>query len=257
MRKKMLLKIGAVLLALALIALVLFVANSFMGNPLSALLATRTAEEYVAQTYPQLDCTVERARYNFKFGEYLADVQSKTSGDTRFIVYLRGGRVLYDDYESRVTEGWNTLSRMEDEYSQLVVSLLQRIPGLEENTSMVMLRSKEGKDMIPPLDAAFDRTLFSEAGVTVHFQSEKRGLTEAAEILAEAYGVLEENGCHFASYDLFVESTDSSDASYLMITGCTAQDIAPEDAAAPDFLERLKAASEAGNSHISVSSKEG
>lgn len=55
-----------------------------------------------------------KARYNFKFGEYTAQVQSPDSEDTHFAVYRRGGRVKYDDYGTYVTDRWNTRQRLEE-----------------------------------------------------------------------------------------------------------------------------------------------
>lgn len=251
MKRKTVLKVCAGVLAVFLIAGVLAVANSFMGNPVSALIASQKAQEYVSRVYPEDDWTLDRARYHFKFGEYMVDVRSKNSKDTHFTVHLRGGDVSYDDYESRVKEKWNTLSRMEEEYSALVCSLLRELPGMEKNTSMAILEQKESEQLPLELDMEFDRTLFPKASVTIRYQSEKRSLKDAAEMISRSYQLLEANGCHFSSYDLFIESTEKNSAKYLMITGCT-----PEDVAAADFLARLQSAAETETSHISVNSLE-
>lgn len=45
-----------------------YLANAFMGNPISRILAAQTAKDYVAQRYP--DFYVEDLGYDFKTGGY-------------------------------------------------------------------------------------------------------------------------------------------------------------------------------------------
>lgn len=52
MKRKTILRIFAGLLGFALIFFVLATANSALGNPISAMLASRAARAHVAETYP-------------------------------------------------------------------------------------------------------------------------------------------------------------------------------------------------------------
>ena len=51
MNNKSLLKIGAFILALLLIGFILFIANSFLGNPISSNIAKSTAKIYCGKIF--------------------------------------------------------------------------------------------------------------------------------------------------------------------------------------------------------------
>lgn len=114
------------------------IVNSFKGNPLSAAIADVAIKKYVEQKYPTLNLKVEKSKYIFKFHEYMGRAVSDTSKDTHFSVYYRNGEVVHDDYEGDVIEKFNTLRRLEDEYSQLVITILNEDELLKGNTSMVV-----------------------------------------------------------------------------------------------------------------------
>ena len=97
----------------------------FFGNPVSKLLCKNTAENYVAENYP--DCYVEKRGYNFKDGNYFANIQKEGSPDTNFFVYTDWlGNLRYDSYESYVSSGHNTVNRMMMEYRDLLREALPR-----------------------------------------------------------------------------------------------------------------------------------
>lgn len=103
-----------------LICVVLLFANAFFGNPVSALLARVAAQRYVAQEYSHLDVRIDKVGYNFKDGDYYAKVSSPTSEDTHFTIDISLlGKVERDTYES-VTGGYNTATRLNNEYRELV-----------------------------------------------------------------------------------------------------------------------------------------
>lgn len=98
---------------------VLYFYLGFFGNPVSKLLIKNSAEKYVAENYPH--CYVNRWGYNFKNGDYFANLQCETSPDTNFFVYADWlGNIYYDSYESYVTSGRNTCNRMMMEYRALL-----------------------------------------------------------------------------------------------------------------------------------------
>ena len=53
--KKKILKIAALVIAIALIIGVCWFANGLVGNPISKSLATRTAEKYIEENFPDTD----------------------------------------------------------------------------------------------------------------------------------------------------------------------------------------------------------
>lgn len=120
--KKLLLAV--VLLALAAIAFLLI--NPLTGNPVSKLLAEKTAKAHIAERYPSLDLRLERVVYNFKDGCYCAHVASPDNVDMDFTVYTNGwGQLLSDDYERQITSGWNTAVRLDEEYRRLADAVLE------------------------------------------------------------------------------------------------------------------------------------
>lgn len=69
MSKKILFKISAGLAALLLIAVLLLVANSFLGNPFSERAARNRGREYLQDRYGHLDLKIEGVTYNPKDGD--------------------------------------------------------------------------------------------------------------------------------------------------------------------------------------------
>ena len=123
--KKRILTLLAVLLLLA----AGWIANAFLGNPVSAFLVRRNAREYIRTAYPQMDLRLEDARYSFKDGSYHAFVVSDSSRDTHFTLYYDAlGRLFADTYEDRVTSGWNTIRRLDEAYRQITDPVLESLP---------------------------------------------------------------------------------------------------------------------------------
>lgn len=125
MTKKKLLKLLAGLAGLGLIVLLLTMAFAFVGNPVTAAIATWQIRSYVDETYPQLQLEVPWATYNFKFGEYMTYLESPTSPDTAFTVSWKRG-AIYDRYETEVTGRFNTYRRLQQELDAQIEALLAR-----------------------------------------------------------------------------------------------------------------------------------
>lgn len=117
MKKKKILKIIALLVAIVLILGVSVFANSLVGNPVSKLLATNAAKEHIEANYSDKDFLIEKVNYDFKMGCYHARISSPTSIDSHFSLSIDFlGNIKYDSYESDVESGWNTAYRIESEY---------------------------------------------------------------------------------------------------------------------------------------------
>lgn len=107
------------ILLVAILLVVAYFYIAFFGNPVSKILCKNSAEKYVAENYP--DCHIENVAYNFKDGNYFANIQKEGSVDTNFFVYTDWlGNIGYDSYESYVTSGHNTANRMMMEYRDLL-----------------------------------------------------------------------------------------------------------------------------------------
>lgn len=232
--KKVTLKIIIASVILMLIGGMLFIANSFFGNPVSAMMADRAIRQYVDENYSFLDLEVEKARYNFKTGSYMARAKSKTSIDTRFAIYYRKGKVYRDDYESYVLSKFNTLKRLSEEYSDIAQNIVAAELGYKNNTTMVMYNKNEYKDGddILELDMEFNKALPLDAEVTIRIGLEDSSLEEITKILTKAHKAFVENDCYFSEYGLFAEN----DKSYVMVHGVSPEHI--ESGELKSLLER-------------------
>jgi len=237
LNKDNLLRLLAGAVALALIGGILFVTTSFVGNPLTAFLATRAVRQYVGEKYPALDLTVGKATYNFKTGSYMARARSGTSPDTHFAVYYRRGRVERDDYENYVLGLHNTLQRLSDEYSELAAGIIASELGYEDNTVRVMYDKEvydngNGAEALT-LDMEFDRRLPLPAEVTIGLAAVDDTLEGIARVLMDAHRAFVNNGCVFVRYGLYAEN----DGALVMVHGVT-----PADIESGELVSRLEQA---------------
>ena len=110
--KKRVLKIIALVVAIALIVTVCWFANALCGNPISKWLAQRAASAYLEEQYPDTDYYIERLGFSFKSTDYYAHVRSETSMDTQFTLYIdMVGNVYFDTYDD-VLSGAITAQRV-------------------------------------------------------------------------------------------------------------------------------------------------
>ena len=117
--KKKVLKIIALVIAIALIVGVCWFANALNGNPLSKMLAEKAVVAYLAENNVHTDYYVEKLGYSFKFGNYYAHIRSETSMDTQFTLYIDMiGNVYFDTFDD-VLRGAITARRLEQEYRDL------------------------------------------------------------------------------------------------------------------------------------------
>lgn len=116
----------AAVLALALIIGLLLFVNAWSGNPVSKLIATNAAEKYVAEEYSNIDLTVEKSVYSFKFGSYMIFFRSPSSYDTAFSVYSDSfGKIIRDDYKYEVANNFTTWRRLDSELREIGDGLMR------------------------------------------------------------------------------------------------------------------------------------
>ncbi len=109
-------KIIAVIVAIALILGLLFVANAFVGNPISKFLVKRNSDNYLEQNYSELNLQSEIG-FSFKTNSYFVRVYSDTVEDLHFTLYYSmTGKLGRDTYENNITNGWNVLTRINEDY---------------------------------------------------------------------------------------------------------------------------------------------
>lgn len=123
--RKIILKIIALIVAIALIVGVCWFANALNGNPISKMLADKAVAAYLAGNYAHTDYYVEKLAYSFKFGNYYAHVRSESSMDAQFTLYIDMiGNVYFDTYED-VLSGAITARRVQEEYRELTDQIFE------------------------------------------------------------------------------------------------------------------------------------
>ena len=99
----------------------LFFYIAFFGNPISRLLAEKSADKYIEIHYKDLDLIRDRAYYNFKDGYYIVRLRDKNSEDTKFYLGFDSfARIKADTYYSIL---FNTSIRLSDELNAYGKSL--------------------------------------------------------------------------------------------------------------------------------------
>lgn len=190
MSKKILFKISAGLAALLLIAVLLLVANSFLGNPFSARAARNRGREYLQDRYGHLDLRIEGVSYNPKDGSYIISVLSGTSMDTHFTFRYRKGEIFADDYELSVLSGMNTMDRFCDEYKKGLTALVQA--RMSEGIHISVMPEKRTRYDLD-LDAPFDQRLVENVEISIRTAG-GNDAKHLSEILKAILGLMSENG---------------------------------------------------------------
>lgn len=109
-----------IVLIIAVLAVVLFFVNAFFGNPISKNIARINASRYLEDNFGDSHYRISNVGHDIKTGGYYAFVDSPTSRDSYFTIFFdEWGRYYGDTYED-VTSKYTTLSRINDQYWDLV-----------------------------------------------------------------------------------------------------------------------------------------
>ena len=120
------LKVGAFVLAMALLAGVVYVTDVLMGFPVSYFRVKQSLHTYLEEYYSDTDFVATNPHHVFKLGRFMVDVSSPSSPDSHFFLeFDADGSLLYDSYESKVTSGWNTAMRLSDQYDKLCRTVME------------------------------------------------------------------------------------------------------------------------------------
>ena len=220
--KKKILKIAAFFVALALIVGVCIFANSLVGNPISKMLATNTAKQYIKENHPDMDYQLDGVTFNFKFVCYNAYFTSPSSPDSSFTLMLgMDGRIVHDYYEGQVVNRENTARRLENEYRAVVSKVLDN-PTLPYDCHIgyggLQFITEEFKNEpgVPAyalitneleLDGIYDvNELGTKAGkLTIYVYDDTVTVERLAEIILDIKGMLDDAGVRFYVMDCVLE----------------------------------------------------
>ena len=217
-RKKKTLKKLSFILALLLIAALVYFSNALLGNPYSKNKANKSAKNYLETKYPNTDLYIEDLRYIFKFGEYYAYIESPSSIDSEFTITIdKNGNIKGDDYESRVIEKENTSRRLDDEYRQIVDKALDSsdcpyqinigFGGLEIYPRKIMNNANISSYAVAQEDLELDKQYdISELGanigkIVVYIENETVNIETVSKMILDLKNYLDKCGVTFYSID--------------------------------------------------------
>ncbi|MEG0912338.1 MAG: hypothetical protein RSD35_01705 [Oscillospiraceae bacterium] len=245
-------KIIAIIAAFALIGGILFVANAFVGNPISKMLAVNTAEKYINQHYADTDYIVEKVNYNFKDGGYYARISSPSSMDSYFSLSISSlGKLGWDSYEDMVTNGRNTWDRVDNEYRKMAEAVFDAedfpyVSYISFGTIREKYSAEQGsidKDFglaaeTLVLDKQYDvRELGAKYGELIFYaQDETVSAKRAGEILLDITKILDKENVPFYAITFVlekprIEDTPNPDDSEIHLTDFLHSDIYEADLA--------------------------
>lgn len=134
-----------------------WVGCAFFGNPVTKYQICKSAEEYVAEKYPDENFEIVKCTYDFKSCDYYVTAQSPTSEDTRFSIWQYSDGSVEDNYLTQPIN--NTIARFGDAMREEVEPLLEEEFGnntelfvrvmCEENTQVVFLDQPVDLDNFP------------------------------------------------------------------------------------------------------------
>ena len=220
--KKKIIKIAAFVVALALIVGVCIFANSLVGNPISKMLATNTAKQYIKENHPDMDYQLDGVTFNFKFVCYNAYFSSPSSPDSSFTLMLGiDGKIIQNYYEAHVIERGNTARRLEEEYRAAVGKVLDN-PSFPYNSHIdygelqfIQEEYRNAEGVAPyalitnelELDGIYDvNELGAKAGkLTIYVYDDTVTVERLAEIILDIKGMLDDAGVRFYVMDCVLE----------------------------------------------------
>ncbi len=244
------LKIISAIVGVILLVFIIVIANALVGNPVSKYLANKTAEEYIASTYPNNDFIVEDAFYSFKDSRYHIAVSSPSSVDTVFSLDInQTGKLISDTYESSVLEGFNTYRRLALDYRELYDNATQNESfsfTLDEiNYASIMHYSEidypnglKIEDL--EIDKVYDmKELGAQYGeVILYIRSNDLSAEQASEAILEFKEILDENGFKFAYLDFVIRLPQGSEDEFER--SFNARGLTYEELSADTLIQRVQ-----------------
>lgn len=202
------LRILAGLAGIILIIFVLILTMSFTGNPISKVLATRSADKYIEDKYSELGFIKEESYYDFKLASYGVKYYKENSKDIHFSIesdYL--GRINYDGYEEAVLSKWNTRMRLNDELNDHVEKLLRDNLNYDYNMINVDNLGDDDENLSAlEIDMVFDfQDLPLNKYLSIYIYEEERSWGKVEEIILEVDDLMEENNLDISRYSIILE----------------------------------------------------
>ena len=214
-----------IFIIIILIGWILFLVNSFVGNPISKFLADRSAKEYIEETYPNMKFESNKASYSVKTGGYYVHIESPVSIDTHFEISISPtGDIYWDSYEENVLNKWNTYIRVDSDYREMVDSILDSDDFIYESDidfGGLTLKDKNLKsdERFGPvyglnteeleIDKIYDiKELGRISGnIVLHIEDEEINAKRASEMLLNIKDIFDEKDVPFYTIDFLLEES--------------------------------------------------
>ena len=178
----------------------LFFYIAFFGNPISRLIAEKSATKYIETNYKDLYLIRDRAYYNFKDGYYIVRLRDKNSEDTKFYLGFDSfGRIKADTYDSIL---FNTAIRLSDELNAYGKNLEKRYNFPFEISLTTVNDDLEEK---LTLDQEFDFNNFNEDINAQAFGYTKNpNLEEGLDILCDLQKIMDKTSLKITKYSIIL-----------------------------------------------------
>ena len=264
--KKRILKIAAFVFAIALIVGVGVFANALVGNPISKVVATNTAEKHIEENYADRDFEIERVTFSFKDGYYHAFIYSPSSIDSDFTILVdMWGKLRYDTYEDRVLSGGNTADRISRDYRAAVDKVLDSqafpynehigygdfdfYPRVHLEEYSVPEYALITEDLT--LDAFYDvNELGAKHGkLTIYIDDDMVSYERLSEILLDIRRIFDDSGVKFYVIDCVLEYQKNEDSSKKQEGRVEVREFLYADIYEDGMVECVKTSDEAANAY--------
>ncbi|MBR5265197.1 MAG: hypothetical protein IKV63_01125 [Clostridia bacterium] len=208
--KKKILKIIAFIVAVALIIGVLVISNAMNGNPVSKFMAKRASAKYVDEVikpaFPDYADSIVQGDtfYSFKDGYYHTRYTSTVSQDFYFNTMWNHGTI--HDTSDNITTGWNTLSRLNDEYVQIIKSIME---GETDYDFQLLGGDILGDDKISTYELTLDmeldlHNLPAFSNIFVYIYDENLSWERVSSLLLECKDIMDYHGIAIDEYTCVV-----------------------------------------------------
>lgn len=207
-------KLAALVVAVVLIIGICVLANMFVGNPVSRILASNAAQKYLDTNFKNTDCNIKNVGYSFKTGSYYARIESKSSVDCHFFIcYDSFGHFLNCDYSSSVASGYNTALRLSNEYRDRVVPILKTVVKNGDVNGRLLFDDVYNNGISISqleIDGTYDVMLFGmmAGSLSVYVDSDEPTVETAAQVLLDIKRAMDESGATFAYISLNVRASE-------------------------------------------------
>lgn len=168
----------------------------FFGNPISRLMAERSATKYIEAHYKDLELNRDETFYNFKDGYYTVRLRSKKSKDTKFMLGFDSfGKLKQNTYENIL---FNTEVRLLDELREYGATI-QKKYNFPYEISLNTIEYVPREDLV--LDQEFDFDNFKEeVGAEVVGFSKNPNLEECLDVLCDSQKILDKTSLKVTKY---------------------------------------------------------